>query len=119
MELNKISIEEFKYNIYTEYKKLFPELERKSYNTIKATYEKGITDIFEINVDNDIVGFVIANHLENNPYIQLDYFAIFGKHQNKGYGTKALKILKEIYKEKVGIFIEIEKSRFRRKQRRK
>jgi len=115
MELKKINIEEFKNNIYPEYQKLFPALERKSYNTIKSTYEKGITEIFEIKEDNNIVGFVLANHLGNNPYIQLDYFAIFEKYQNKGYGTKALKILKEVYKEYSGIFIEIEKSRTWRK----
>jgi len=109
MKLIKVNIEEFKENIYIEYEKLFPELERKSYNRIKETYDKGIADIFEIIVENNIVGFIIANHIENNPYIQLDYFAIFEKYQNKGYGTKALKMLKEVYKEYIGIFIEIEK----------
>ena len=109
MKLKKIDIEEFKERIYPEYEILFPELERKSYNRLKETYDKGIVDIFEIKEDNNIVGFILANHLENNPYIQLDYFAIFEAYQNKGYGSNAIKLLKEIYKEYEGIFIEIEK----------
>lgn len=109
MELIKIDIKEFKNKIYPEYEKLFPDLERKSYKRLKDTYENGIVDIFEIYVEENIVGFILANHLDNNPYIQLDYFAIFEKYQNKGYGSNAIKLLKEVYKEYEGIFIEIEK----------
>ena len=109
MKLKRVGIEEFKDNIYPEYEKLFPELERKSYKRIKKTYNKGIVDIFEISVEEKLVGFIIANHLENNTYIQLDYFAIFEKYQNKGYGSNAIKMLKEVYREYDGIFIEIEK----------
>ena len=109
MYLRRINIEDFKSNIYSQYEKLFPELERKSFNRIKDTYDRKMVDIFEINESKNNVGFILANHIVNNPYVQLDYFAIYEKYQNKGYGTKALGLLKEEYKDYDGIFIEIEK----------
>lgn len=48
-------------------------------------------------------------YLKNNPIVQLDYFAILPKYQHKGYGTCAIKLLKEMYRSYDGIFIEIEK----------
>lgn len=41
--------------------------------------------------------------------MQLDYFAILPQYQGKGYGSNAIKLLKELYKNYDGIFIEIEK----------
>jgi len=109
MQLKKVDIKEFKEIIYPEYKEIFPKSERKSYKTIEKSFNNGITEIFEIIVDNKFVGFFITNFLKNNPYIQMDYFAILPQYQNKGYGTNAIKQLQEIYKNYDGIFIEIEK----------
>ena len=39
MELKIVDIKEFKKNIYPEYKKIFPETERKSYRCLKKTYK--------------------------------------------------------------------------------
>ena len=41
--------------------------------------------------------------------MQLDYFAILEKYQNKGYGTKAIQLLKKQMETYDGIFVEIEK----------
>ena len=48
-----------------------------------------------------MVGFLLTNSLENNPYLQLDYLAILPTEQSKGYGSQA-----SVYD---GIFIEMEK----------
>ena len=109
MKLKKIDLEEFKKVIYPEYKQIFPIMERKPYIELKRLYEKGITSFIEI-LDNDqIIGFFIVNSFESNLYIHLDYFAILPSHQSKGYGSKAIKLLEEMYKDYDGIFIEIEK----------
>ena len=109
MYLKKVDIKEFKKVIYEEYKNIFPKEERKTYTDLERSYNNKITDIFKI-VDNEqFIGFIITNFLENNPIVQLDYFAILPKYQNKGYGTNAIKLLKERYKEYDAIFIEIEK----------
>lgn len=108
MNLEKIDIKEFKKIIYPEYKKIFPRVERKPYTEIKRAYNNKIAEIIQIIEEEQIVGFIITNSLENNPYLQLDYFAVFPEYQGKGYGTQAIKLLKETYKNYDGIFIEIE-----------
>lgn len=109
MYLKKVDIKEFKKVIYPEYKKIFPAIERRSYRRIKKSYNNSTTEIIEIIVENQFVGFCIMKCLKDNPYIVLDYFAILPEYQRKGYGSKAIKLLKEMYKEHDGIFVEIEK----------
>ena len=110
MYLKKVDIKEFKKLIFKEYKKIFPRLERKLYMTLKKSYNQHITDIIEIIEEEKFVGFIITNFQKHNPYVQLEYIAILSEYRNKGYGTNAIKLLKELYKEYDGIFIEIEKT---------
>lgn len=111
LELVNVDIKEFKQTIYKEYEKLFPENERKSYRFIKHTYNKGITQIIKIVDDDKFIGFIIINKIENVKYLCLDYFAILPKYQNKGYGTKAIKLLKEQCKNCNGVYVEVERVR--------
>lgn len=111
LELVNVDIKEFKQTIYKEYENLFPENERKSYRFLKHTYNKGITQIIKILDDNEFVGFMIINKIENVQYLCLDYFAILPQYQNKGYGTQALKLLKEQCKNYNGVYVEIERVR--------
>lgn len=110
MYLKKVDIKEFKKVIFKNYKKMFPRMERRLYIDLKRSYNKHITDIIEIIEEEILVGFIITNFLKDNPYVQLEYIAILPEYQNKGYGTNAIKLLKELYKDYDGIFIEIEKT---------
>lgn len=110
MRLVFTNMEEFKKIIYPEYLKLFPKLERKSLKDIEKSFLKNITKIIKITENDNFIGFIITNALEDKKYLQLDYFAILPQYQNKGYGTKALEILKEQSKKYNGIFIEVEKA---------
>lgn len=58
------------------------------------------------------VGFLIYVTVLNNPYVWLDYFAIYKEYQNKKYGTKAIKIFKKFFANYDGIYGEIEKVGF-------
>ncbi|MBO5478292.1 MAG: GNAT family N-acetyltransferase [Clostridia bacterium] len=109
MQLVKVNMDEFKIDIYPEYLKLFPEDEQKPYLLIEKSVNNNIMNIFKIVVDNRMVGFIITNTLKENGCVQLDYFAILPEYQSKGYGSKAMELLKEESKEYYGIFIEIEK----------
>ena len=109
MNLVNIGIEEFKKIVYPEYVSIFPKEERKELKVLEDNFNKKITRFIKI-CENDIfVGFFIINTTEENQYIQLDYFAILEKYQNKGYGTKAIQLLKSQMKAYDGIFVEIEK----------
>ena len=109
MKLEKVDIKEFKIEIYPEYKKIFPEIERKPYTEIEKSYNNNTTDIIKIIAEEQFVGFFIINHQKDTPYVVLDYFAILPKYQCRGYGSNAIKQLKEMYKEYDGIFVEVEK----------
>lgn len=109
MNLVSVNVKEFHDRIYPEYKKLFPKVERKPYHTIIKAMKHHLGDVIKI-VEKDLfIGFIIVNTLENNPYVQLDYFAILPEYQSKGYGKKAISLLSEYYCQYKGIFIEIEK----------
>ena len=69
MELIKCDIEEFKYTIYPEYVKIFPEIERKSYQTLINLINNNISKIFKLVNNNIFVGFIIANYIKSNKYI--------------------------------------------------
>ena len=86
------TIEEFEDKIYKEYVDLFPEDERRPLYKIKRTYYNGIEKIYKIILKKNIIGFILLEKIENYPYY-LDYFAIFKKYQNNGYGTEAMQIL--------------------------
>ena len=94
MELININFKEFKEEVYQKYIEIFPEEERKSLETIEKNYNKNITSFIKIAEANKLIGFLIMNSIENNRYMQLDYFAILPEYQNKGHGTKAIKELK-------------------------
>ncbi len=111
LELVNVDIKEFKQTIYKEYEKLFPENERKSYKLIKKVHNKGISKIIKIVDNSKFIGFMIANKIENVNYLQLDYFAILPEYQNKGYGTRAIKLLKEQCKNCNGVYVEVERVR--------
>ncbi len=101
-------MEFFRY-IYPEYKKIFPEEERKPlYKIIKNSMD-GVLHILKIVYDNKIIGFMSVNIIDEYGLIQLDYFAIFEKYRSNGYGKKAIVKLKEKYNKCKGIFVEIEK----------
>ncbi len=109
MNLVNIGIEEFKKIVYPEYVSIFPKEERKEFKVLEDNFNKKITRFIKI-CENDIfVGFFIINTTEKNQYIQLDYFAILPLYQNKGYGTKAMQLLKKQMQAYDGIFVEIEK----------
>ena len=109
MELININFKEFREDAYQKYIEIFPEEERKTLETIERNYNKNITRFIKIAEENKLIGFFIMNSIENNRYMQLDYFAILPEYQNKGYGTKAIKELKKVVLNYDTIFVEIEK----------
>lgn len=110
MELKLIEINEFKKDVYKQYKKIFPAPERKSYKKLEKGYHNKNAVFYKIIENNSFVGFIITQSVENNSYILLDYFAILPKYQCKGYGKQAIKELNKIVGKKYqGVLIEVEK----------
>ena len=71
MKLIDIDIKTFKKEIYINYKKMFPRLERKSYNHLKKCSELGMSDFIEIVENDDIIGYMILNKIRD---LRISYF---------------------------------------------
>lgn len=106
IELVKIDTKGFKKELYKDYVKLFPAIERKSFHSLKRTYKKGFTSFIKILANNTTVGFFIVNTIKNN--MQIDYFAILKIYQSHGYGSIAVKELQAQYRD-YAMFLEFEK----------
>lgn len=110
--LREIEFKEFERDVYRHYKKIFPASERQSKRSLKEKSSEGSVKFVKI-LENEIdVGFLIYVTVKNNPYIWLDYFAIYEEYQNKNYGFLAIQALKELLKDYDGMYGEFEKEGF-------
>ncbi len=109
IDVIEITIDEFKEKIYDKYIKLFPKDEQRDWKKIKNTYEKGIEKFYKILLKDVTIGFFMLEKINDDYPFYLDYFAIFNKFQNKGYGTKAIEILMNKIVHNSGLIAEIEK----------
>lgn len=102
-------LKQFKLELYKDYKKIFKIYERKPYSVLKHNVLNGIMKIFAIKEDEEtIVGFMIVTFSPKQEFIFLEYFAILPEYQSKGYGSKALQLLKDYYFDSEGIVLEVE-----------
>lgn len=108
IELKEIDFGEFEKDVYLYYVELFAEEERQPLLLLKKLFEEGTLKFVKIMDEEKNVGFLIYVTTLNNPYVWLDYFAIYKEFQNKQYGTEAIKIFKTFFKEYDGIYGEIE-----------
>lgn len=109
LELKLTDFKEFKDEIYSKYLELFPEEERKSLKILKKLYKKKLLKFLKIMDQNINVGFIIYEVVDNNPYVWLDYFAIFSDYQNQGYGSKIIPFLNNFFSNYDAIYGEVEK----------
>ena len=114
MQLKEITFDEFKDKMLDSYEELLSEDEQKPLSIIKRCYNLGVQKIYGIVVDNNYVGFITIEKLgDDYPYYG-DYFAIFKKYQNFGYGSESFKwfledVVNDIFAKNVKIIISDEK----------
>ena len=114
--LKKITFEEFKKDVFKNLKKMFPKNEQRDLDNFKMTYESGSEDTYVIKLeDGTIIGFFMLEKLPDCPYY-LDYFTIYKKYQNKGYGSAVMKAILEKICANEGLCAEIEKVDSARKE---
>ena len=107
--LKKITFQEFKKDVFKKLKKMFPKNEQRDLDNFKMTYESGSEDTYVIKLeDGTIIGFFMLEKLPDCPYY-LDYFTIYKKYQNKGYGSAVMKAILEKICANEGLCAEIEK----------
>lgn len=106
MKLIKAETHEEKEAVRKLYLKAFPEEERKPFGLLIKSQSQGTADILYIEDDNgEFAGLGIPAIY--NDIVILVFFAIADNKRNGGYGSKALNMIIEKYKDKKFI-LEIE-----------
>lgn len=93
------------YRLKRLYKRSFPKEERKPFSIIRKMQKKGKTDIWYFEEDGEFLG--LAATINSDECILIDYFAVAEKMRSKGYGTRMLTSLIDMYRPR-GVFLEIE-----------
>ena len=106
MKLKKLkNIKQF-INIYKLYQSSFPIEEKKPFWLIIIGVFRKNFEVFSLeNTSEEFLGLAIT--LNHKDLVLLDYLAISTEIQSRGYGSKALSLLKEQYKN-YRFFLEIE-----------
>ena len=90
--------------IYKDMLAQFPKSELKSYEKFLKLF--GENYILYRVVDGEFAGYIIL--FEYGDFIFIDYIAVLKQFHSKGLGRKILSLLKDIYPEKKGCFLEVE-----------
>ncbi len=88
------------------YRLAFPASERKPFWLIRKKEREGVTEILGlVDEENRLVGEIITIAWQD--LLLVDYFAIAENIRGQGYGTRALELLRERYRDR-RILLEIE-----------
>lgn len=104
MEIRKASGRDLRWMKKT-YIEAFPRSERKSFRLMKGKAKQGVMEFLIILEKHQPVGIAIT--VLHQDLVLLDYFAIHRSCRGKGYGSKALKLLRERYENR-RFLLEIE-----------
>ena len=105
--LKKADLKKFK-EIYRKHiVKDFPRGERSSLNNFKKRVTNKNEDVFIFSEDGKEKAYTIIANIDNN-YILISFLAVFEKYRGEGIGTKLLEEIKEKFKYKKGIILEVE-----------
>lgn len=96
MEIRKIQKSDYK-NIKALYTGAFPANERAPFHLLRKRAEQGRADFWIIREEGKNIGLAYLVTYKDLAY--LFYYAIDSSYRGKGYGTKALKKVMEIYKD--------------------
>lgn len=89
------------------YMTAFPKCERKPLSIIWYKQHKKAADVWMLEEEGEFIGLAIT--MNGPDLVLLDYFAIDDFKRGKGYGSKAIKRLQEMYKD-YRFFLEIERT---------
>ena len=105
--LKKVDLKKFK-EIYRKHiVKDFPREERSSLNNFKKRIINKNEELYVFSENGEEKAYTIIANLDNN-FILISFLAVFEKYRGEGIGTKLLAEIKEKFKAKKGIILEVE-----------
>ncbi|WP_434309912.1 GNAT family N-acetyltransferase [Hominifimenecus sp. rT4P-3] len=94
--------------IYNNYMKAdFPEAELKPLTRIQNMTKEGYYEPYGLYEDGALQGY--AFFVNGGEFCLLDYYAVLQEKRGSGYGSRFLKMIGRHYKEKSGLFFEVER----------
>ena len=104
--LKKVDLKKFK-EIYRKHiVKDFPRGERSSLNNFKKRIINKNEELYIFSENREEKAYTVIANLDN--YIFISFLAVFKKYRGEGIGTKLLAEIKEKFKAKKGIILEVE-----------
>lgn len=104
--LKKIELEEFK-NLYQNHIiHDFKQTERPPLSIFKKRIKKGLNDVYIFMENQKEIAYVIT--AENQEFVLILFLAVFKDKRGNGIGSKLLEEIKNKFKEKKGIILEVE-----------
>ena len=85
----------------------FPRGERSSLNNFKKRITSKNEELYIFSENGEEKAYTIIANLDNN-FILISFLAVFEKYRGEGIGTKLLAEIKEKFKAKKGIILEVE-----------
>ncbi len=108
MELIKASNNQTKTKIKELYFKAFPKQEQKPFWLLWYNQKRGLTNIYSIEESHKFLGLAVVTEYDDR--VLLIYFAITDSERGKGWGSKAIQLILEKYKDK-RLYLEIESTK--------
>lgn len=107
-KLEKADIRVFD-SVFNDMAEQFPTTEMKDYKTFcKLLYSENY-ELLTAKESDITVGYALVALDKENMVLWLDYIAVLKDFHSKGYGSKVLKNLKELYEDYKGCYLEVEK----------
>lgn len=92
--------------VYRDMTHQFPPEELKSVDWLSALIKNRKYDLWLAEEDGKQIAYLMICPCQD--YLWLDYIAVFPEHHAKGYGSKILPMLSEVYPDSQGVFLEVE-----------
>lgn len=84
-------------SFFSELNRNFSPDERRDFRSALSLFDRGEYDVYNICKENgEKVGFISI--WDFSDFVYAEHFVIYEKHRNLGYGTEALKAVKEAFK---------------------
>ena len=104
--LKKADLKKFK-EIYRKHIiRDFPRSERPSFSNFKKRIKNKNEELYVFSENREEKAYTVIANLDN--YIFISFLAVFKKYRGEGIGTKLLEEIKEKFKDKKGIILEVE-----------
>ena len=95
--------------IYKKIKKDFAPEEYAPYRVLYKQLKKGIQQGYLLFADGREAAYAVCAAAHPNGFVLISLLAVYPEYRGSGFGTEFIREIKEIYADKKGVIVEVEK----------